>query len=137
MIFEQKHSIDKNEVTILYRRVFNYPLHMHRSFELYTQTSGKTKIMVENKEYLLCEGEAVLIFPYQLHSYKRIEKGKCTLCIFSPTLVANFYKHNWVPTDNKMLFSMPPSLLLLFMWALPTSANPFEKGFDPKTFIQE
>ena len=110
MIFEQKHSIQKDEATILYRNVFNFPLHMHRSFELYTQKSGKTKIMVDNKEYTLCEGEAILIFPYQLHSYKRVEKGKCTLCIFSPTLVADFYKHNLVPVDNKMLFSLPTNI---------------------------
>ncbi len=102
MFFESQHSLIENE---FYLKIFlnqSFPVHIHRSFEYFMQMSGSTEITVNNRSYTLSSGDAVLIFPYQKHSYKKIAPGEHTLCIFSPDLVRDFYKNtNRIPLDNQ------------------------------------
>ena len=37
---------------------WNYPLHMHRSFELVCATSGELCVTVEHRDYMAAAGEA-------------------------------------------------------------------------------
>lgn len=69
-----------------YGKNFNFPLHLHQSFEFITVISGEMQVCIDDKIYLLKKGESVLIFPHQLHSITS-ENSEHMLCIFSPELV--------------------------------------------------
>lgn len=86
---------------------WNYPLHMHRSFELVCATSGELCVTVEHRDYMAAAGEAVLIFPHQLHGFQEIGAGHGFLSIFAPELCASFYNRfkNSLPVENLMPFT--------------------------------
>ena len=106
MRFELHHSIKDNEFRFTSGNAMSFPLHIHRSFEYFAQISGSTKICVDDHTYLLKAGEAVLVFPYQIHSYECVEDGEFHMCIFSPDIVAAYEKkvHHKRPKDNRFLF---------------------------------
>lgn len=102
MFFESKHSIDQNEFYIRHGEAISFPIHLHRAFECFVQTEGRTLITIDGKEYELNPSDAVLIFPYQVHSYQKIEKGKYSILIFAPEIVAEFAKktNKKLPANN-------------------------------------
>lgn len=102
MQFESKHSLNENEFRLFHSPERGFPLHLHRSFELYAQTSGTAEVTIDEKTYVIGPGDAVLIFPFQLHSYKVDSDNFRTLCIFSPDLVPDFYasREQSVPCSN-------------------------------------
>lgn len=102
MIFEAKHSLDEREYTVGRGEALDFPTHIHRSFEFFHQLEGSTKISVDGKTYILTSGEAVLIFPFQIHSYTCLEKGEYEMGIFSKELVPDFVKktEQLLPRDN-------------------------------------
>lgn len=78
--------------------------HMHNSFELFFVSEGETTVTVNEIDYILHKGEAVLIFPNQIHSFSSV-KSKHTYWIFSQNLIKAFssqvlYK---IPTSNKFV----------------------------------
>ncbi len=103
MFFQQSHSLNKDEFTLMRLRCFDYPTHIHGSFELYVQLDGQSTVVIDDKSYYLSARQAVLVFPYQSHSYsyKPGERGNCCMAIFSPFLVPNFGRFDMVPTDNR------------------------------------
>ena len=110
MFFEAKHSLTENEFYISTGESLNFPQHLHRSFEYFEQVNGSTEVIIEGKSYILTDGEAVLIFPLQSHSYRCIAKGEMKICIFSPEVAANFNAANGnrIPKDNRFECSLPP-----------------------------
>lgn len=117
MVFQQIHSFYKDEFTVLRGKNLRFDTHIHRSFEIYTQVEGQSKIVIEDKEYILSKGEAVLIFPYQYHSYDYIGSSEYRLIIFSISLVPDFNGIDRIPNNNKFNFSLPenPAMDNLFL----------------------
>lgn len=109
MFFEAKHSLLENEFVFFEGTEISFPVHMHRSFEYFEQRQGSTEVTVGNRHYLLREGESVLIFPLQPHSYREIESGSLRICIFSPELVRSFYDKtaHKLPTDHQFCCVLP------------------------------
>ncbi len=92
MFFESHHSIDEQEFHVgSGNNMFSLP-HLHLSFEFFMVTKGQTKVTIDGKEYQLKPNQAVLIFPYQVHSYQSQQNSAFFLCIFSPWLVPHFYQ---------------------------------------------
>jgi len=115
MLFEKQHSFDEEEFVIFDGQDFSFISHIHRAFELYLQTEGASEVVIDKRSYVLTAGQAVLIFPFQYHSYRAIENSAHSICIFSPGLVPSYYgKGNFVPTDN----------LFAFVWNRKTADNP-------------
>lgn len=89
-----------------YGKNFNFPKHIHRSFELITIVSGSMNVVIDDKKYTLGPKESVLIFPNQMHS---LESTDCehVLVIFSPDIVTAYYtKHtDEMPLCNKLSLS--------------------------------
>ncbi len=108
-----------------YRENFSFPLHLHLCFEFITVLSGELKITVDTREYLLHEGEALLIFPNQLHSLQS-EKSKHMLCIFSPILVQAYSAKTEknIPENN---FFIPDPYLINALDKLPENSKSFYK----------
>jgi AraC-like DNA-binding protein len=65
---------------------FSFPLHLHQCFEVIVLLNGEMQITVDTKQYCLHAGEALMIFPNQIHSLSS-QKSEHVLCIFSPKLV--------------------------------------------------
>ena len=106
MFFEQQHSFNSEEFTASYGRNLSFPIHIHRSFEFYLQSNGTTVVIIDEKEYILSAGEAVLVFPYQCHSYRSLENSEHFMCIFSPNLVPDYYKETTrIPSNNMFSYS--------------------------------
>ncbi len=74
--------------------------HMHNSFELFLVLEGETIVTVNEIEYILSAGEAVLIFPNQAHSFFS-KRAKHTYLIFSQDLVKAF--------SSQVLYKIPKS----------------------------
>ena len=80
----------------------NFPLHLHENFELITIKDGEMAVRVDQNEYLLKKGDAVLVFPNQVHSLHTNVYSFDQICIFSPHLVAA-YKNTFskkLPKNN-------------------------------------
>ena len=106
MLFEGKHSFNEQEFKISKGQNLSFMKHIHRSFEFYSQLGGTTEVVIDEKQYVLKAGQAVLIFPFQYHSYKTVENGEYVICFFSPNLVPDFYneKNRRIPIDNLFEF---------------------------------
>lgn len=82
---------------------FSFPMHLHSSFELIVVTEGEMLVTVDGTTYSLCQEDALLIFPNQVHELKTQEHSCHFLCIFSPKLVQAYSKQfiGKVPLNNK------------------------------------
>ena len=87
LFYEERHSLRSDHVEILRGENLNYRLHLHGSFELIAVTEGEMRVNIDKKQYVVGNGEAVLVFPNQLHSLETPRSSKHILCIFSPELV--------------------------------------------------
>lgn len=76
--------------------------HMHNSFELFLALDGEMKVTINEREYVLNKGEAVLIFPNQRHSFFS-EVSKHRYWLFSQELIKAFSSQHLykVPKSNK------------------------------------
>jgi AraC-like DNA-binding protein len=83
------------------------------------------QVKIDDSEFLLKKGEAVLIFPNQIHSLSS-KKSKHSLCIFSPDLVKAFVKKTaeTVPVCNKFT---PEKYLLKAILKLTEASPHLEK----------
>lgn len=80
MLFEVKNkSIDVFEITAL-----DFPLHLHTHIEVLICTDGTFEVSCNNQEQTLCEGDIMISFPNDIHSYTKTEFGKGIMIIFDP-----------------------------------------------------
>ena len=127
MFYELEHISSNYYFKKLYCENFTFPTHLHNCFEFVVSLSGVARVTIEGREYGIEEGEALLIFPHQLHSFSYSE-GRHMICIFSPKLVSAYYdaklKHR--PKQNKFM----PSQQLISAIDCYTcdSQRLFEKG---------
>lgn len=108
MLFESKHSLSDHEFHIRFGKNLHFPiLHLHRSFEFYAQLSGSARVTVGERVYLLRAGEAVLVFPFQPHSYLPEESGEHALCFFAPELVSDYARKtkSLLPLDSRFCYT--------------------------------
>ena len=127
MIYEFNHLGSPDYLKIEDGENFSFQPHLHQCFEIITILSGEMKIIVDSKEFLLKEKEALLIFPNQIHSLQS-EESQHLLCIFSPKLVQAFSSKliNKIPVNNKFV---PDSYLINALSKLtPQSKTSERKG---------
>lgn len=89
MFYQFNHLGSPDYLKIEKNQDFSFPLHLHQCFEIIALLSGEMRIAVDGRETLLKAGEALLIFPNQIHSLQSVESTHI-LCIFSPRLVQSF-----------------------------------------------
>ncbi len=88
--YEDYHYGDADWYSAFQLRDISYPYHFHRCFELLSVISGKLSVTVDDQNYLLREGELILIFPNQLHSFETLDNSLLNIIIFSPELIDDF-----------------------------------------------
>ncbi|MBQ3005254.1 MAG: helix-turn-helix transcriptional regulator [Clostridia bacterium] len=92
VIYETNRSFFNYEIYKQYDENLNFAMHFHNSFELLYVCSGKISVTVDTKDYDVREGEAILILPNRLHSYRTDEHSRTSLYIFSNNLIKSFYQ---------------------------------------------
>lgn len=124
MFYQFNHLGSPDYLKIEKNQNFSFPLHLHQCFELISLLSGEMRVLVNGKEFLMKEGEAMLIFPNQIHSLESMESEHC-LCIFSPRLVQSFSAKVAGRQPRSNLFR-PDPYLIAAMEQLE-AASPFER----------
>lgn len=114
MFYEMRHPVGVDYFSLERGRDFSFPSHIHYHFEIIMLLSGEMTVQVDNKEYRLTPGKAVLVFPNQIHSLITEKESEHILCVFTPKLVNFFFKqnHRKLPVDNS--FSLPQYYERLF-----------------------
>lgn len=69
---------------------WNYPAHIHSYFEILIGFERDVSILVENQEYSVTRGQAVIVFPYQSHGFIKKGDGYGYLCTFDGSLISSF-----------------------------------------------
>ncbi|MBO5223680.1 MAG: helix-turn-helix domain-containing protein [Clostridia bacterium] len=105
MFFEPQRSVGEKVFFVSSITKIDFPLHIHRAFEMIAQLTGETEVTVDGKTVNLTQGKAILVFPFQQHSYRCKKEGKLQLCLFSPDMVGEFYKSDCLPCENTFDFS--------------------------------
>lgn len=102
MFYEFNHLGSPNYLKIERNYNFSFPPHLHQCFECIILLSGSMKVTVDKHAYTLHVGEALLIFPNQIHSLES-EQSEHILCIFSPHLVSAYHSElaGKLPADNR------------------------------------
>lgn len=123
MFYELRHIGTSEFFNKEYGENFSYPLHLHQCFEIIVALNGKMEVTVDNKKYDLTKGEAMFIFPNQIHSLKS-EISEHMLCIFSHKLIAAFHSKfsRSKPVDNKF---KPTQHLINAMNEMKIDSSPF------------
>ena len=89
-MFYQTHHVATGEFFKKERgRDFSYPPHLHQCYELVTLLSGSMTVTVGGVSHLIKQGEAILIFPHEIHSLSS-ERSEHMLFIFSTKLISAF-----------------------------------------------
>lgn len=105
----------------------NFPRHLHQSFEIILVTGGKLTVDVDSGTYTLEEGDALMIFPHQIHSLSS-EVSRHVTYIFSPLLVNSYFSalRGKVPASGA--FRMPEALAAALGSLSPDSSVIEKKG---------
>ena len=69
---------------------FQFHAHFHRSYELVCVRRGRIDIYIDDKLYNAKEGDILIIFPNQIHSFETDGTSAIDLVIFSPEMVGRF-----------------------------------------------
>lgn len=92
MFYEANNDLGADALKIERGTDFNFPSHLHGSFELITVTSGELNVKIDKKDYVIEKGQMLLIFPNQVHELSCSVSCSHFLCIFSPKLIAAYSK---------------------------------------------
>lgn len=111
MFYETKHSLQGDLIKIEDGADFSFPSHLHSSFELIFVSEGEMTVTVDKNQHLLTPGNAVLIFPNQLHSLETKVSSRHKLCIFSAKLVQGFSSTYLTKLPVSNLFTPTPFYL--------------------------
>lgn len=71
----------------------NFRKHTHRSYEIVFVRAGILKVNIENTAYVILPGFAILISPYEIHSFTTLQEDMIFSCIFSPDLLQDYYDY--------------------------------------------
>ena len=92
MFYEGFRSGFDDAFNVHYEDNFHFPQHIHRKYEMIVMLEGELIVTINENEYRICAGEALIVFPYQCHSYRNIGRHKTLVFIFSSGPVPFFHR---------------------------------------------
>ena len=77
---------------------YDYRPHLHQFAEMMLVRQGEIEVTVDGRTETAREGQFILIFPLQTHSFHTPEFSRVWNCVFTPSLTAEFFNafHNCV-----------------------------------------
>lgn len=76
----------KNSIDVFEMHSNNFPLHLHTHIEILICTSGEMQVSCCGVEKNLHKDDIMIIFPNEIHSYKKTETGRGIMIIFDPNI---------------------------------------------------
>ena len=67
------------------RDTFDFPPHLHHQVEICIQVKGEQEVSVDGRSATLESGDAALMLPNSVHSYRLVTPGRCVVAIFDPS----------------------------------------------------
>ncbi len=112
MIYYERDKFGEGETAIIEEFAnLHYPHpHFHRNYELILLLDGAMEIQVNEKRVPLHTGELLLIMPYQIHAVYSRGNAHARSCIFSPSLVEEFYKTTQNMLPKKTVTQIDPQI---------------------------
>lgn len=114
------HTIDNHNL--------NFGKHTHRSYEIVFVKKGVLKVNVENEEHILKDHKAILISPYQIHSFETLRDNIVFSCIFSPDLLQDYYDYTKNFDYKSPVFSFDTE-------DLPILSEQYKNVFEQKSVL--
>lgn len=133
-----------SEPHIVYRNAGDRTLHCHSHVELVIVIAGNVEISVENQKRALSNGDAVIVFPHTLHSYRTNSAGaKCLVITFGVSFfpaLKDIFMH-YRPTRAFLPFSDIGEHVECFLSLLYNASPGFEDNESviatDKTMVEE
>ena len=91
LTYESHHFGENNNFSNYHNHNFNFPNHLHRSFELIYVKSGCLQVSINNKIFDVKEDQCILILPYEMHSFITEDTSESYICVFSPEYIKTFH----------------------------------------------
>ena len=76
LFYESERSDQHNYLYCQRDHNFNFPAHLHHSFEFLCVQSGTLACTLETEQYEVHPGEALLVLADQIHSYRTIGESQ-------------------------------------------------------------
>ena len=89
--YEGHRSYSGHEIYSQFDENLAFGIHLHNSFELVYVEAGELSVNLDGRDYTVKEGQAMLILPNSIHSYKTEKYSVSRLYIFSNRYVHTFY----------------------------------------------
>ncbi len=125
MFYEFQHAGVGEYTKILFGKEIDFPSHLHTSFELIAALSGQIEVVLDGNKNIIKEGDALLVFPNQIHSV--FDKGTTHLfLIFSPEIVKTYTAQISGKIPKNSLFT-PSKPLLKSLCTLKENSPIIEK----------
>lgn len=80
----------KNNIRVWHRKSVEFQPHFHNSIEVIYVLKGECRAFVDFKEYTAKEGDLIIVFPIQIHSYKDLGELDSYIMIFPDSMCAGF-----------------------------------------------
>lgn len=104
-IYEKNTHAEKGFYNVFYVDDINYPMHFHNTYEINYIADGSICISVDSKVYNLEKGDAIIIFPKQLHCYSSVGRSKICIASFSADMINEFAKsHDGLLPEDAVLY---------------------------------
>ena len=92
LIYEKEWYDRKGFYTTYTMDTLNYTHHFHNTFEINYIFEGEIDVTIDDLSYTLHKGDAVMIFPGQIHSYTSEKPSKMFSVMFSTDMIGSFSK---------------------------------------------
>ena len=102
----------------------NCAMHIHRQFEIVLVVENSMTMQINLDTYNIPCGTAVLVGPYEPHSFVTKEPNKCLIIEFSPDYYKPFYDWFNTHTMERRKIVMPKALFEYILTILPKKGVP-------------
>lgn len=116
LFYESERSDQHNYLYCQRDHNFNFPAHLHHSFEFLCVQSGTLACTLETEQYEVHPGEALLVLPDQIHSYRTIGESQSVLWVFSNDWVPEFISQLGQREFITPVFCMEAAPLMELLW---------------------
>jgi len=138
MLIHQNYNSVGNEVYKI--NVFknaNFELHLHKCYEFVYLFQGSTVFFVNKKEYVLRQGESILLTPYQIHRSQDSQNALILVITFPSAYVNQFTMLISDKVAKSPVFTLPPETRDYVLFALFGDFKPQDRirKFPPSDIL--